>query len=569
MIPEDLNKSPSLKHWGSKPADNYFKKIKKDSFVECGWGRLIFAHTFQDYKNIVNVLRGEKSRLRDVAFYAHDPQLLISYAPHEFFLDPSLTYRYDLENNALEKKRPVNFYIEKASFENDLEQINAIYTSNNMVPIDTSVLHRDKKIVFCVAKDKKTNEVIGVVMGADHVEIFNDSEEGASLWALAVSPQAQYPGVGKVLVNHILNYYKAKDRKFLDLSVMNDSKALKLYEKMGFKQVPAFTIKRKNAINEKLYTHNIDYNDLNPYSMIIINEAKLRGIGVDVIDPVNNYFKLTHSGRSITCRESLCDLTSAVAMSRCADKSVTHNLLKPLNISLPDQHIVDGSDDDYKFLKKYKHIAVKPADGEQGQGISLLVRSNAELELAIKKAKKVSSKVVLEEFVKGDDLRILVIDFEVAAAAIRKPAEIIGDGIHTVKELIEKQSRRRELATQGESSIPMDDETKRTIFNGGYSFEDILETHKKLQVRKTANLHTGGTIHDVTDELHPDLAQDAIKIARTIDIPVVGIDFMVRSVTKNNYYFIEANERPGLANHEPQPTAQKFIDMLFPNTKKL
>lgn len=564
----DFNNSPSLKHWGEISKEKYFDKIKNDAFVECGWGRLVFAHTFKDYKDILKVLRGEKDRLRDVALYAHEPQLLISYAPHEFFLDPSLTLRYNLEKNDINDSKPVNFYIERSNFKKDLEQINSIYTSNNMVTIDKSVLAKDEKIVFFVAKDKKTDKVLGVVMGADHVEIFKDNEKGSSLWALAVDPQASYPGIGTALVNFILSYYQKLGRKFLDLSVLNESMALKLYENMGFEQVPAFIIKRKNAINEKLYTHNVEYNALNPYSMIIIKEAKLRGIGVDVIDPSNNYFQLTHSGRSIICRESLCELTSAVAMSRCADKSVTHNLLKPLNISLPDQHIVNKSDDDYKFLQKHKHIAVKPADGEQGQGISLLVRSNAELELAIKKAKKISKKVVLEEFVEGDDLRILVINFEMVAAAIRKPAGIVGDGKHSVKELIQKQSRRREMATEGESTIPLDDETKRTIFNAGYTYDDILETGKKLQVRKTANLHTGGTIHDVTAKLHPDLAQEAIKIARTINIPVVGIDFMVKSVEKSEYYFIEANERPGLANHEPQPTAAKFIDMLFPNTKE-
>ena len=83
-------------------------------------------------------------------------------------------------------------------------------------------------------------------------------------------------------------------------------------------------------------------------------------------------------------------------------------------------------------------------------------------------------------------------------------------------------------------------------------------------VRKAANLHTGGTIHDVTAAVHPALAEAAVKVARTIDIPVVGVDFIVPSVEGPDYVFIEANERPGLANHEPQPTAERFIDLLFP-----
>ena len=85
-------------------------------------------------------------------------------------------------------------------------------------------------------------------------------------------------------------------------------------------------------------------------------------------------------------------------------------------------------------------------------------------------------------------------------------------------------------------------------------------------VRKAANLHTGGTIHDVTERLNSDLKDACEKAARTLDIPVVGLDLMVPDVEKSDYAIIEANERPGLANHEPQPTAERFIDLLFPAT---
>jgi len=85
-------------------------------------------------------------------------------------------------------------------------------------------------------------------------------------------------------------------------------------------------------------------------------------------------------------------------------------------------------------------------------------------------------------------------------------------------------------------------------------------------VRKTANLHTGGTIHDVTDQLHPELVRAAEAAARCLEIPVTGLDFMVPDVAGSDYVIIEANERPGLANHEPRPTAQRFVDLLFPET---
>ncbi|HRQ62196.1 MAG TPA: N-acetylglutaminylglutamine synthetase, partial [Alphaproteobacteria bacterium] len=160
---------------------------------------------------------------------------------------------------------------------------------------------------------------------------------------------------------------------------------------------------------------------------------------------------------------------------------------------------------------------VKPAIGEQGAGITVDVRTHNELENALDFAGTVYSTVLLEEIVPGSDLRIIVINQEVVAAAIRKPPEVAGDGHHTILELVEKQSRRREQATQGESRIPIDSELRRTVHNAGYSLKDILPKGKILRVRKAANLHMGGTIHDVTDILHPALEKAALKAARALD----------------------------------------------------
>ncbi|SDM33954.1 hypothetical protein SAMN05660860_02346 [Geoalkalibacter ferrihydriticus] len=144
---------------------------------------------------------------------------------------------------------------------------------------------------------------------------------------------------------------------------------------------------------------------------------------------------------------------------------------------------------------------------------------------------------------------------------------MVGNGHHTVRQLIEKQSRRRAAATGGESSIPLDAETERCVAASGYTLDDVLPAQTLLNVRDTANLHTGATIHDLTPRVHPALKQAAVAAARALDIPVVGLDFIVpQGVDSSEYVIIEANERPGLANHEPAPTAQRFIDLLFPQT---
>ena len=203
----------------------------------------------------------------------------------------------------------------------------------------------------------------------------------------------------------------------------------------------------------------------------------------------------------------------------------------------------------------------------QGKGVAVDLRDWPQVQRAIEDAGRYCDQVVVEQFVSGVDLRLVVVDYRIAAAAIRVPAMVTGNGRSSVRELIAHQSRRRAAATGGESKIPLDAETERCVADAGYRLDAIPAADARIIIRKTANLHTGGTIHDVTDRLHPDLAEAAIRVARTIDIPVTGIDFIVAAPERPEYWFIEANERPGLANHEPQPTAERFIDLLFPQSR--
>ncbi|MCD8496745.1 MAG: GNAT family N-acetyltransferase [Alphaproteobacteria bacterium] len=370
--------------------------------------------------------------------------------------------------------------------------------------------------------DDETGDIVAVCIGVDHKKAFDDPENGASLWALAVDPQARHPGIGLQMVQNFSEFYKNEGRSFIDLSVMHSNEeAINLYKKLGFVQVPVFCIKNKNAINENLFTGPTKPEDrLNPYAMIIIDEARRRGIRVDVLDPVDNYFKLSSGGTSVICRESLTEWTSSIAMSRCSDKTTTTRLLKKAGLRVADQHLASKPSTNQIFLKKHGAIVVKPAIGEQGAGITVDVTTINELETAVNYARQVSDKVLLEQMVRGQDLRIIVINYEVVAAAIRKPPSVIGDGQHTILQLVKKQSRRREKATQGESKIPVDEELRRTVHNAGYVLDDVLPNGQELQVRKAANLHVGGTIHDVTNDLHPELIKAAENAARALDIPV-------------------------------------------------
>lgn len=544
--------------------------VRNDAVVDCGWGRLIFAQTFADPAAMVADLCAEQPNRRDIALYVSDPHVAVSLAPQEVFLDPSHTFRLWLDRYRPPHLRARGFAVRLLNSPEDAEAVHDLYLRRHMVPPDADFLweHRASRLLtYMLAVDLETGQVMGAVMGVDHSTAFGDPENGASLWSLAVDPQASVPGIGQALVRQIAEHYQARGRAYLDLSVLHDNEqAIRIYEKLGFERVPVFALKHKNPHNEPLFTGDDVGASLNPYARIIIREAQKRGIYVDVLDPEGGYFELSFGGRSIVCRESLSELTTAVAMSRCDDKSTTHRVLRQAGLRVPEQVKVKDEHQALAFLEDHQAVVVKPARGEQGAGISVDIRDLDALRRAIDDARSLCDTVIVEEYVSGADLRIIVIGEDVVAAAERRPAQVLGNGRDSVKTLIEKQSRRREAATGGESKIALDGETKRCVEEAGYSLESVLPENERLVVRKTANLHTGGTIHDVTDKLHPTLRKAAIDAARALDIPVTGLDLIVSATDRPDYAIIEANERPGLANHEPQPTAERFIDLLFPQT---
>ncbi|OMC03928.1 GNAT family acetyltransferase [Mycobacterium sp. NS-7484] len=540
-----------------------------DVVLELGWGRLIFGQTFADPEQLAEVLQREGPGRRDICIYARESHVLVARSPAELFIDPSHTYRLRFTDE-LAGPEPVGFSVRTLHTPADADDMNRVYVRCGMVPAPVDVIWHNHTltpaVVYLVAVRDDDGSVVGTVTGVDHKRLFADPEDGSSLWSLAVDPAAGLPGVGDALTRTLAGIFRERGRAYLDLSVAHDnSAAIALYEKLGFHRVPVLAVKRKNAINEPLFTHPPEtVDDLNPYARIIADEAMRRGIRVEVLDAGAGEMRLSHGGRSVITRESLSEFTSAVAMARCDDKRQTRRIVSDAGITVPKGRLATFDDEDHEFLADVGDVVVKPTRGEQGKGITVGVDGSEELDAALHRAREQYPEVLIEQRAAGDDLRLVVIDGKVVAAAIRKPAEIVGTGKHTIGELIETQSRRRAAATGGESRIPIDDVTKGTVAEAGWSFDDVLPEGVRLRVRRTANLHQGGTIHDVTAQVNPELCRVGVAAAEAIGIPVTGIDLLVPDVTGREYVFIEANERPGLANHEPQPTAAAFVDFLFP-----
>jgi GNAT-family acetyltransferase (TIGR03103 family) len=558
-----------------QPSEHQLQGMGSDVVLDLGWGRLVFGQTFSDLGGIVDALRAEEAGERDICIYPRDPHVLVGLAPDELFIDPSYTYRLDLFRYRPRSELIRGVFVRTVTSHAEMDRINEIYALNGMVVGDADVMwrnHRTRAFTYLVAEDRRTGTIVGTVTGVDHELAFGDPEGGTSLWCLAVHAQDAPTGTGEALVRVLAERYVGRGRAYLDLSVMHDnSAAIQLYRKLGFTRVAAVCVKRKNPINTPLFAARPPgLADLNPYATIIAEEALRRGIRVEVTDADSGEMRLSVGGRTVLTLESLSEFTTAVAMSRCDDKRVTRRIMERAGVRVARGAAVGegGLADALALLGEVGALVVKPARGEQGRGITVGVRDEAGLERAVALALQFCPDVLVEEMVDGEDLRVVVIDRRVVAAAVRRPAEVLGDGRHTVTELVRTTSVRRERATGGESRIPLDETTAEIVADAGYAMDDVPPNGERIRVRRTANLHTGGTIEDVTARLHPEIAEASVRAAAALGIPVTGLDFLVPDVESPDYVFIEANERPGLANHEPQPVVERFVDLLFPETRR-
>ena len=241
----------SLKSWGERPE---YSGIPQEVSVDCGWGRLIFGQTFQEPQALAATLEEETSGERDVALYVHEPQVVLAEAPQSLFLDPSHTFRHYLTGPRAQT--PLRTITIRDARADDAAEVNRLYLSRGMVPLREGYLEDDghPESVTVLVAEGIDGRLAGVVIGIDHRVAINDPDNGSSLWALAVDPQAQMPGVGTALVLALAEHFRKRGRAFMDLSVMHDNEqAIALYEKLGFVRVPVFCVKRKNAVNESLF----------------------------------------------------------------------------------------------------------------------------------------------------------------------------------------------------------------------------------------------------------------------------------------------------------------------------
>lgn len=248
--------SPSLHAWARPP---YLPDgVRAEAWVDCGWGRVIFGQTFTNHDGLISLFAAEPPGRRDVGIYVWEHHVLLGLAPELLFVDPSVQYRLWLYRYRFPKRRPGGFYIRPLASREDAAAQNRIYEASGMLTADPDVIlanQRGSTMSYFLAVDGKAGDVLGTITCIDHCAAFGDPDNGASFWCLAVKPGRRTAGLGKALVRHAAEYFKARGREYLDCSVLHDnSRANRLYQTLGFQRVPVYVVKRRNKINKPLYS---------------------------------------------------------------------------------------------------------------------------------------------------------------------------------------------------------------------------------------------------------------------------------------------------------------------------
>lgn len=250
------------------------------------------------------------------------------------------------------------------------------------------------------------------------------------------------------------------------------------------------------------------------------------------------------------------DATSAVSESIAQDKDLSKRLLQSAGVPVPIGRPVESPDDAWEVAQEIGlPVVVKPQDGNQGKGVTVNVATREQLDAAYKAADEIG-QVMVEKFLPGSDYRLLVVGDRLIAAARRDPPHVIGDGQLTVKQLVDKVNsdpRRGDGHATSLTKIRFDDIAVDRLAMQDLTPESVPEKGRRVVLRNNANLSTGGTATDVTDDVHPEVAARAIAAAQVVGLHVCGVDVVaedvLRPLEEQSGGIVEVNAAPGLRMH--------------------
>jgi cyanophycin synthetase len=316
---------------------------------------------------------------------------------------------------------------------------------------------------------------------------------------------------------------------------------------------------------------------LGPSTASLVNAAEERGIPWIRL---NRYslVQFGHGKYQQRIQATTTNRTGNIAVELAGDKEETNEILRDLGLPVPEQRIVRSATDAKRAAKRIGFpVVLKPLAGNHGRGVSINLKTEDEVEVGYKKAREHGRTIIVESYIEGFDHRLLVVNGELVAAAKREPGHVVGDGKHTIRELVDivNEDPRRGVGHEKVlTRLEFDHQAERLLQKLGYTEDTVPEKDEVVYLRSTANLSTGGTALDVTDVIHPDNREMAIRAINAIGLDIGGVDFLSNDITLSyreaGGAICEVNAGPGFRMHvapsegTPRDVAGPVIDMLFP-----
>jgi cyanophycin synthetase len=316
---------------------------------------------------------------------------------------------------------------------------------------------------------------------------------------------------------------------------------------------------------------------LGPSTGSIVEEAASRGIPWIRLNKYS-LCQLGYGANQKRIQATVTSETSSIGVELACDKEDTKFLLEQAEVNVPRGEIISRESSLEEACRNIRFpLVVKPVDGNHGRGITVNIQNYDDALVAFHAAKKVSQKVIIEKYITGEDYRLLVINHRLIAAAKRSPAHVIGDGKHTIEQLVAEVNSdpRRGYGHENVlTAITINDLTISILATKGYTVDTIPAAGERVILKDTANLSTGGTAEDVTDIVHPANIDMAERISKIIDLDICGIDIMTTDISQplndTGGAVLEVNAGPGFRMHLaptkglPRNVAGPVIDKLFP-----
>jgi cyanophycin synthetase len=317
-----------------------------------------------------------------------------------------------------------------------------------------------------------------------------------------------------------------------------------------------------------------------PSTGAIVQEAKRRGIPVLRLDPKRSLVQLGHGKYQRRVWATVTSDSGNIAVEIAKNKELTNKLLHDVGIPVPRGQTVTSFDDAVRAARRIKYpVVLKPGDGNHGRGVCINLANEDEVRefYPVARRESRSGQVIVESYITGKDYRILVVDNQVVAVAERVPAHVVGDGEHTVRELIDitnSDNRRGVGHEKILTRITVDEQTNEILERAGIGLDDVPEEGAFVQLKFTGNMSTGGTSIDRTDDIHPDNVEIARQAAMVVGLDIAGIDFIAEDISQSvrqvGGAIVEVNAGPGFRMHthptegHPRHVGRAVVDMLFP-----